>query len=143
MGLLQTLQDEMKTAMKARDQARLDALRFIVSAVRYVEVDSPNMSDEQIVAVLTKEAKKRRESIIAYEAAGRAEAAEKEKYELGIIEAYLPKMMSEADVRTKVEEVLSANTYANFGMAMNAVMAALKGQADGGVVARIVKELFK
>ena len=142
MGLLVTLQDEMKTAMKAHDQARLDAMRLIVSAVRYAEVDSPNLTDEQIVAVLTKEAKKRRESIVAYEGAGRTEAAEKEKYELGIIEAYLPKMMSEADVRAKVQEILSANTYPNFGMAMNGVMAALKGQADGGVVAKVVKELF-
>ncbi len=142
MGLLTTLQDEMKTAMKARDQARLDALRLIVSAVRYAEVDSPNMSDEQIVAVLSKEAKKRRESIVAYEAVGRSEAAEKEKYELSIIEGYLPKMMDEADVRAKVQEVLSTNTYANFGLAMNAAMAALKGQADGGTVAKIVKELF-
>src|SRR5689334_16094089 len=111
----------MKTAMKARDQARLDALRLIVSAVRYAEVDSPNMSDEQIVAVLSKEAKKRRESIVAYEAAGRSEAAAQEKYELGIIEGYLPKMMDESVVRAKVQEVLSAHSYANFGLAMNGV----------------------
>jgi uncharacterized protein YqeY len=143
MSLLMTLQDEMKTAMKARDQSRLDALRLIVSSVRYAEVDSPNMSDEQIVSVLSKEAKKRRESIVAYQVAGRTEAAAKEQYELELIETYLPKMMSEEDVRTKVEELLAANTYANFGLAMNSVMAALKGQADGGVVAKIVKEVYK
>jgi uncharacterized protein YqeY len=142
MGILQTLQDEMKIAMKARDQARLDALRLIVSSLKYAEVDTPNMSDEQIVVVLQKEAKKRREAAQAYSEAGRTEAAEKEQYELHLIEAYLPKMLSEDDVRAKVAEVLASKSFDNFGAAMSASMGAPKGQADGGVVSRIVKELF-
>lgn len=142
MGILQTLQDEMKTAMKARDQARLDALRLLVSSLKYAEVDTPNMSDEQVTAVLQKEAKKRREAIEAYTAAGRTEAAEKETYELSVINAYLPQMMSEEAVRAKVAEVLASKQFDNFGAAMGAAMGALKGQADGGVVSSIVKELF-
>ncbi len=141
MGLLATLQDEMKIAMKARDQARLDALRMIVSAVRYAEVDSPNLSDEAIIAVLQKEAKKRREAILAYEEAGRTEALEKEKYELSLIEAYLPKMMNEDEVRAKVSSLLDQTKGMDFGMVMKTVMAEMKGQADGGMVSRIVKEL--
>ncbi len=142
MGLLLTLQDEMKSAMKARDPAKRDALRLLVSAIKYAEVDSPNMSDEQVVAVLTKEAKKRREAITAYESAGRTEAAEKEKYELALIEVYLPKMMSEEEVRVKVGEALSAAKPENFGMAMNAAMKVIGKDADGAQVAKIVKELF-
>jgi hypothetical protein len=92
MSLLITLQDEMKIAMKARDQLRLDALRLMISAIRYALVDSPNLSDEQIGEVLKKEAKKRREAIEAYKGAGREESAEKEQYELTLIESYLPLM---------------------------------------------------
>lgn len=143
MTLLDTLQDEMKSAMKSRDQARLDALRFIVSAIRYVQVDSPNLSDEQIREVLKKEAKKRRESIVAYKTAGRDDLLAKEEFELGIIEAYLPSMMSEDEVRTKVREILNNNQeMANIGLAMKMVMGELKGQAEGGMVSKIVKELF-
>lgn len=142
MGILATLQDEMKNAMKARDQARLDAIRLLISSIKYAEVDTPNMCDEQIVAVLSKEAKKRREAVEAYTAAGRSESAEKEKFELSIIEAYLPKMMGEEEVRAKVAEVLSSKQFESFGLAMGACMGALKGQADSAMVSRIVKELF-
>lgn len=142
MTLLSTLQDEMKAAMRSRDQARLDALRLLVSAIRYVEVDSPNLSDEQIIGVLQKEAKKRQEAIEAYQSAGRDEQAAKERYELSLIESYLPKMMSEDEVRTKVKEALDLAKPDNFGMAMNVAMKAVEGQSNGAVVSKIVKELF-
>ena len=143
MTLLNDLQEEMKTAMKAHDQSRLDALRLMVSAIRYVEVDTPNLNNEQIVEVLRKEAKKRRESIVAYKAAGRSEQAQQEEYELGLIEEYLPKMMSEEEVRAKVGEAIELAKPANFGMAMNAAMKAVGGQSDGATVSKMVKELFK
>lgn len=142
MTLLNVLQDEMKAAMRSRDQARLDALRLMVSAIRYVEVDSPNLSDEQIITVLTKEAKKRREAIEAYTSAGRAEQAKQEEYELKLIEAYLPKSMSEDEVRIKVKEALEKAKPENFGMAMNAAMKTVGKGAEGGIVAKMVKELF-
>ena len=142
MTILNVLQDEMKAAMKAHDQARLDALRLMVSAIRYAEVDSPNLNDEQIVAVLVKEAKKRRESIVAYKAGGREELAEKEQYELSLIEEYLPKMMSEDEVRNLVKQALDEAKPANFGMAMNAAMKVVGKNAEGGTVSKIVKELF-
>ncbi len=142
MTLLNVLQDEMKVAMKARDQARLDALRLMVSSIKYAQVDLPEITDEQIVEVLKKEAKKRRESIVAYKAGGREELAEKEQYELDLIEQYLPKQLSEDEVRAKVQAVLEAEKPANFGMAMNVAMKAVGKEAEGGMVARIVKELF-
>lgn len=143
MSLLITLQDEMKVAMKGRDQSRLDALRLMVSAIRYVEVDNPNLNDEQIVEVLKKEAKKRREAIEAYKAAGRQESVEKEQYELTLIESYLPKTMPEEEVRVKVKEALESAKPENFGMAMNAAMKAVGKDAEGGTVSKIVKELFR
>lgn len=142
MGILLTLQDEMKNAMKARDQARLDAIRLMISAIKYSEVDSPNQSDEQIVAVLQKEAKKRREAIEAYTKAGRTGAAEKEQFELKLIEKYLPERLGEDQIRAKAQEVLGGGQYDNFGLAMGAVMKVMKGQADAGLVAKIVKELL-
>ncbi len=149
MSILVTLQEEMKAAMKARDQTRLDALRQIVSAIRYVEKDlpaqagTPNLSDEQIVGVLKKEAKKRREAIEAYQTAGRDEQAKQEQYELSLIESYLPKMMSEDEVRAVVKKALDHSKAENFGMAMKAAMAAVGGQSEGATVTRIVKELFQ
>lgn len=149
MTILTTLQDEMKNAMKSRDQARLDALRLMVSSIKYAQVDlprgkagSPNITDEQIVPVLQKEAKKRREAIEAYKAAGRGELQAKEEYELKLIEDYLPKMMSEDEVRAKVQAALESAKPENFGMAMNVAMKAVAGQSSGVVVSKVVKELF-
>jgi hypothetical protein len=132
----------MKIAMKARDQVRLDAIRMLVSAIKYAVVDNPKLNDEQMQAVLAKEAKKRRESIVAYKAGGRSELADKEQFELELIECYLPKMMGEDEVRERVRELLSNRVTANIGEAMKLVMGELKGQAEGGVVAKIVKELL-
>lgn len=143
MSILNVLQEEMKTAMRSRDQARLDALRLMVSSIKYAQVDSPDITDEQIAEVLKKEAKKRRESIVAYKAGNREELAEKEQYELDLIESYLPKGMSEDEVREKVKAALGEAKPENFGMAMNAAMKVIGKDAEGGVVAKIVKELFK
>ncbi len=144
MGILQSLQDEMKNAMKARDKARQDALRMLVSAIKYALVDAPTLDEAGVVAVLAKEAKKRRESVEAYTAAGRTELADKEKYEVALIETYLPKMMSEVEVRTKVQALLQTYDLGvmNYGEVMKIAMKEVGGKADGGVVARIVKELL-
>lgn len=143
MSILSDLQDQMKLAMKAHDQARLDALRLMVSAIKYAQVDNPVMGDEHVLAVLTKEAKKRREAILAFKEAGRDEQAKQEEYELGLIEEYLPKMMNEEEVRSLVKQALEESKPANFGMAMNSAMKAVGSGSDGGTVAKIVKELFK
>jgi hypothetical protein len=133
----------MKSAMKAHDQRRLDALRLMVSAIRYVQIDLPDMTDEQMVSVLVKEAKKRNEAIEAYHKAGRTEQEEKEKYELSVIEVYLPKMMGEEELRGKVSQVLNNGVGSmNYGQVMQLVMKELKGQADGAMVSKMVKEMF-
>lgn len=142
MSILTDLQDQMKTAMRSRDQARLDALRLMVSAIKYSVVDKPDLDDEGMISVLSKEAKKRRESIVAYKKAGREELAAKEQYELNLIEDYLPKMMSEDEVREKVKEALDSAKPENFGMAMNVAMKVVGKGAEGAMVAKIVKELF-
>lgn len=143
MGIQATLTEEMKNAMRAKDVQKLSAVRMLISAIRYVQIDQPDLDEEGVVGVMKREAKKRRESILAYTEAGRTEAAEAEKYELALIETYLPKQMAEADVKKIVEETLKNGEFANFGLAMNAVMKAVGKEADGSMVARMVKESFK
>lgn len=143
MSVLQILQDEMKNAMRAKDVKRLSALRMLISAIRYAQIDKPDLDDEGMTSVLKKEAKKRKESVEAYKLAGRDESAKSEQYELELIESYLPKQMSEEELRGKVKEVIESSSFANFGMAMNAVMKVVGKEADGSLVSRIVRELFK
>ncbi len=143
MSLLDKLQNDMIAAMKAGDRLRLSAIRMLVSAVRYVGIDSGEMTDEKVIAVLLTEAKKRRESIEAYTKANRTEAAEQERNELAIIQTYLPKMMSEEEVRIRVKELLGKGVTGNVGQVIGQVMKELKGQADGGTVSKIVKELYQ
>jgi len=142
MSILTDLQDQMKMAMRSRDQARLDALRLMVSAIKYVQVDTPELDDAGVIQVLTKEAKKRREAILAFKEAGRADQAAQEEYELKLIEEYLPKMMSEDEVRVVVNTILKDVANISMGEAMKMVQVELKGKADGGTVSKIVKELI-
>lgn len=141
MSLYESIQGDMKSAMKSGDKAVLSTLRMIVSAVNYESIDSSgDKGDELVVRVLRREAKKRRESIEAYTTAGRDELAEQEEAELRIIEGYLPALMSEDEIRAKVSEVIDQREI-DFGTAMRESMQALGGQADGKVVARIVGEI--
>lgn len=140
MTILESLTEDMKTAMKASDKASLSAIRMLISAIKYAMVDTPNISEEAVIAVLTKEAKKRRESVLAYRNAGREELAKSEEFELSVISKYLPKMMSEEEVRAKLATLDLKGKQ--IGEAMKLAMAATKGQADGGVVSSIVKEIM-
>lgn len=133
----------MVAAQKSGDRRLLDALRLILSELSYAQVDfkGGELPDEKTVAVLMKEAKKRRESIDVYQKAGSKERADQEKYELGVIERYLPQMMSEEEV-AKVVEATAKETGFSGGRLMGAVMGKLRGKAEGGLVNRVVSEKF-
>lgn len=149
MSVLTALTDEMKNAMRARDQVRLDAIRMLISAIKYAMVDlraqagKPDLDEAGMMAVLSKEAKKRREAIEAYRAAGRSESAEKEQFELTLIEGYLPKMMSEEEVRGKLEAIKEQMVGMNMGEAMKKAREVVGAGAEGGMVAKVVKELLQ
>jgi len=149
MSILNTLTDEMKNAMKARDQVRLDAIRMLISAIKYAMVDlraqagKPDLDEAGMMAVLAKEAKKRREAVEAYRAAGRSESADKEQFELTLIEGYLPKMMSEEEIVEKLGTVKEQLMGKNMGEAMKLAREILGAGAEGGVVAKVVKELLQ
>jgi len=145
--LKQKLRDDLTTAMKARDQVRSSTLRMVLTAVTNAEVagkEAIELTDEQILAVLSTEAKKRREAAAAFADGGRAEAAQKEEAELGVILDYLPKQLDEAAVEALVNEVIDELGVRGEGpRAMGRVMGALqpkvRGRADGAVVAEKVK----
>ena len=143
----QQLQDDVKTAMLAGDAARLETLRGLKSAILYAEVAAgkreQGLDDDEIQALFAKEAKKRQESADLYTKGGSPERAEKELSEKAIIEEYLPEQMGE-DELTRIVDTVIAEQGASGMQAMGAVIGAVKKQvgisADGGLIAKLVKE---
>ena len=141
MSLVDTLNSALKTAMQARDKAKRDALRLILAVVKNKEIAKrASLNDAEIIEVLKTEAKKRQEALEIYQQAGRPELAQKEAFELRIIKEFLPEQLSEDKVKEIVSQMKAAGQLPeNFGEAMKQVMAKLKGQADGRLVAEAVK----
>lgn len=148
MSIKEAILNDLKTSMKEKDSDRTMVLRSIKAKILEKEISERSggestLSDEQIVEVLMKAAKQRKESIEQFEAGGRSDLVEKEKKELGIIEKYLPEMMSEDEVREAVKqqiEKMGASTMADMGKVMGAIMARLKGKAEGSLISSIVKD---
>ena len=142
--LKQRLQDEMKAAMKGGDKQRLGVIRLVLAAVKQKEVDDRvELSDEQVLAVLDKMVKQRRDSITQYEGAGRNELAEQEKFEIGVIQEFLPAALSEEEIGTLVDEAISSTGAASIrdmGKVMGIVKPKAQGRADMGAVSALVKE---
>ena len=133
--------------MKAQDALRRDTVRFALAAIQNEEVaQRHDIDDAATLAVLRKQTKMRRESIEAFTKGGRDELAKKETAELAILESYLPTQLDEAAVRAAAERVIAetgATGPKEQGKVMQTLMAELKGQADGGLVSRVVGELLK
>lgn len=147
MNLVERIEDDYKTAFKSHDEAHVSVLRLLKAAIKNAEIEARDheLTDEQIITVLTREAKQRREAIALYEQGGRADLVAKENVELTHIMAYLPAQLSDAELTKIVQEVITAQsaTAANFGAVMGAVIAQVKGRADGQRAAAIVKQLLK
>lgn len=148
MALKDQIMDDLKQAMKNRQQDRLRVLRSLKSKLLEREINERKdgegtISDEQSIEVLMKAAKQRKESIEQFEEGGRDDLAEAEKQELEIIESYLPTMMSEEEVREAVRQKideLGAETMADMGQVMGVLMQELKGKTEGSTVSKVVKE---
>ena len=141
--LKQRLQDEMKAAMKGGDKQRLGVIRLMLAAVKQREVDDrAELTDDQILAVLDKMVKQRRDSVTQYEQAGRAELAAQENYEIGVIQEFLPAALSEAEIAEIVTEAIAAAGAASMkdmGKVMGIVKPRVQGRADVGAVSALVK----
>ena len=143
MPLREQLNEDIKNAMKAREQDKLAALRLMLSAVKQREVDERiTLDDAGVIGIVEKMIKQRKDSISQYEKAARQDLADKEKYEISVIEAYLPKQMSEAEVATAIDAAIAstgAKGAADMGKVMGVVKPQLAGKADMGKVSALVK----
>jgi len=149
MSLKQTISDEVKLAMRAKDSARLSTLRFLQAAIKQREVDDQQeLSDAQITAILEKQIKQRRESIAAYEQAGRTETAEQEKAEIVVLQAFLPQAASTEEVAAAIAQAIEqaradgAQGPAIMGKVMAALKQSLAGRADMSAVSQQVKQML-
>lgn len=146
--LHQQIEADLKSALKSGDKEKAGVLRFLISAVKNLQIEKKAqgkefLPDEDIISVLKRQVKQRKDSIEGYEKGGRADLAEKEKAELAVLESYLPAQMDEAKIREAVKakkEALGISDKSGFGKLMGAVMGELKGQADGEAVKKAVEE---
>jgi uncharacterized protein YqeY len=142
---MSTLKDRLETAMKARDELVTSTLRMALAAVRNAEVSGKQaraLSEDEVRAVLTAEAKKRREAATAFGDAGRAEQAERERAEEGVLVGYLPTQLADAELANVVAQALAGLDLTGkgaMGPAMKAAQAAVAGRAEGGRVAAEVR----
>jgi uncharacterized protein len=144
-GLKDRLRTDLTTAMKGRDELSTATLRMVLSAVSAEEVagkEARELSDDDVMAVLRREAKKRREAAEAFAGAGRAEQAERERAEEGVIATYLPAQLADADLAAIVADVVTstgASGMKDMGKVMGAVQGKVAGRAEGGRVAAEVR----
>lgn len=144
------LTQDLKAAMKARDQARLRTIRGLRAAILEKEIaerqgGEATLSEEQVLAVLQKQAKQRRDAIAQFEAAGREDLVAKEREELDILETYLPKQLDAEAVRTALQSIITqvgATSMRDMGKVMGAAMSQLRGKADGRLVQQVARELL-
>ena len=147
MSLQERVSSEIKTAMLAKDADRLSVLRMLKSALGYAQIErkTENLSDGDVVAIVQKEVKKRRDSIEQFEKGGRAELATKEKQEITVLESFLPKAFSadelEQLVKATIQE-LGAMSKKDMGPVIKAVQAKAAGRADGKTVSGLVGKLL-
>jgi uncharacterized protein YqeY len=144
MSLKDQIEEDFKDAMKEQDKAKMSVLRMLKSALQSKEKEEgTELDDEEIVQVLSKEAKNRRESIEQYEDGDRPELAEKEKKELDVIEQYLPDPLDEDELEDLIDEVIEdvgASDMSDMGEVMGRVMPEVRGRADGDLVNEKVRE---
>lgn len=143
MSLKDRIQDDMKAAMRARDAARLSAVRLLLAAIKQKEVDERKaLADADVLAVVEKMVKQRRESIAQYEKAARADLAAQEQFEIGVLQGYLPQQMSAAELEQAVAAAIAETGAAgvkDMGKVMALLRPRLAGRADPGQASALVR----
>ena len=151
MGLREQLMDDLKQAMRQQDDRRKVAIRSIIAALRQAETElgpggeRVSLKDDDILALIARQARQREESIAEYGKAGRADLVAEEEAELAILRAYLPQQMTREQIEAEVRQVLAEigdSGPKDMGAVMKPLMARLKGRADGRLVNQIVRELL-
>ncbi|NJD30941.1 MAG: GatB/YqeY domain-containing protein [Gammaproteobacteria bacterium] len=143
MTLKERITEDMKAAMRASEKERLSTIRMIQAAIKQREVDERiTLDDAQVLAVLEKMIKQRRESVVQFEQGGRADLADKEKAEIALLQAYMPAQLSEAELDALIKEAIAttgAASMKDMGKVMGAVRSKAAGRADMGAVSARIK----
>lgn len=144
MSIKERLKTDLITAMKAKEQAKVETIRFVNAAIKRVEVDTrKDLDDAAVIGILMNLAKQRRDSIDQFRKGGREDLASKEESELQLLQTYLPKQMSSEELGTVVAQVIKetgATSMKEMGTVIKAVMAKVAGQAEGSAVSDMVKK---
>lgn len=144
MALKERITEDMKAAMRARDTARLSAIRMLLAAIHQVEIDERIEADDvRVMSVVERLIKQRRDSVAAYQSAGRQELADVETAEIGVLQAYLPVQLDDAQVRTEIDAVVAQTGAAgmkDMGKVVGALKSRLAGRADMARVSGLVRE---
>ena len=147
MTLMEQLTADMKEAMKQGEKERLSVIRLVRGAVRQAEIDGKKtLTDDEVLGVIGKEVKMRRDSIEEFKRGGRADLVEKTQAEIAVLMPYLPEQLSADEIKKIVEEVISsvgAASYKDMGKVMGALMPRVKGRADGKLVNETVRALLQ
>jgi len=148
MNFKQNILSDLKEAMKSGDTMKRDTFRFLLSVVKNVEIEKKKketgLTDEEVLEVIARSIKQRKDSVEQYTAGGRLDLAEKEQKEIDILMSYMPKQLGEEEIREIVKETIievNAISKADIGKVMSAVMKKLKGKANGSAVKKIVESL--
>lgn len=144
MSLKEKLLSNMKEAMKSKDSVKLGTVRGVISAVKNQEIDlKKELSEEEILTIVSREVKKRKEASVLYEKGNRPELKDKEIQEMKILQTYLPEQVSEKDLRHRIQEVIAetgAEGMKDFGKIMKTLVPEFKGKADNGLIKELANE---
>ena len=144
MSLKEKLLSNMKEAMKSKDSVKLGTVRGVISAVKNQEIDlKKELSEEEILTIVSREVKKRKEAAVLYEKANRPELKDKEIQEMKILQTYLPEQVSEKDLRRRIQEVIAetgAEGMKDFGKIMKTLVPEFKGKADNSLIKELANE---
>jgi uncharacterized protein YqeY len=145
MGLKDQLNEDLKAAMRAKDETRVSAIRMLKAAISNFELarakDAQPPTEADYLSIVEKQLKQRRESIALYKQGNRPELAAKEEAEIAVLQMYLPKQLSRDEIKTEVQGIIAALGTKEFPKVMREAAAKLKGRADGKTVNEVVKEL--
>jgi uncharacterized protein YqeY len=147
MNLKETLNSDLKTALKAGEKLRLSTIRMLLAEIKNAEIAKRGeLTDEELLAVAAREARKRNEAIEEFARGGRQDLVDKETYELSVLDAYLPEQLSDEELRLIVGETIAevgASSPGDLGKVMGKLMPKVKGKADGKKVNQLVREMLQ
>ena len=151
MGLREQLMEDLKEAMREKDETRKRAIRSVIAALKQAETEldangqRASLDDDAILGLIAKQARQRQESIDAFRSGGRDDLVEREEGDLAVLNAYLPQQLGRPEIEAKAREVIAevgAGGMQDLGKVMKPLMAGLKGRADGRLVNQVVRELL-